>query len=61
RTGPPSASGGGRRGPRGGTGFTTEIVEDVESARDIVLRLDGTCRLVPGLGYDWAVQPRQTQ
>jgi hypothetical protein len=29
--------------------------------KDIVLRLDGTCKLVPGLSYDWAVQPRQTQ
>jgi len=32
-----------------------------ESVKDIVLRLDGSCKLVPGLAYDWAVQPRQTQ
>ncbi len=32
-----------------------------ESSKDIVLRLDGSCRLVPGLAYDWAVQSRQTQ
>lgn len=31
------------------------------SGQDIVLRLDGSCRLVPGLAYDWATQPRQTQ
>jgi len=29
--------------------------------KDIVLRLDGSCKLVPGMSYDWAVQPRQTQ
>jgi hypothetical protein len=29
--------------------------------KDIVLRLDGTCKLVPGMSYDWAIQPRQTQ
>jgi len=27
---------------------------------DIVLRLDGSCALIPGLSYDWAAQPRQT-
>ncbi|UCC68921.1 MAG: type II secretion system protein [Armatimonadota bacterium] len=58
RTEPPSAGRGGRRGP---PAYTTEIVEDKESARDIVLRLDGSCKLVPGLSYNWAVQPRQTQ
>ena len=28
---------------------------------DIVVRLDGSTQLIPGLSYDWAVQPRQTQ
>jgi prepilin-type N-terminal cleavage/methylation domain-containing protein len=32
-----------------------------ESSKDIVVRLDGSCRLVTGLAYDWAIQPRQTQ
>jgi prepilin-type N-terminal cleavage/methylation domain-containing protein len=32
-------------------------MQEAESAQDIVLWLDGTCSLVPGLGYDWARQP----
>jgi len=35
--------------------------ENVVSAKDIVLRLDGSTEMVVGLGYDWAVQPRSTQ
>ena len=49
----------GRQGPKGPPAFETEVVES-ESPRDIVLRLDGSCTLVTGLNYDWAVQPRQT-
>jgi prepilin-type N-terminal cleavage/methylation domain-containing protein len=29
--------------------------------KDIVVRLNGEALLVPGLSYDWAIQPRQTQ
>ncbi len=29
--------------------------------KDIVVRLDGSSRPVPGLSYDWAIQPRQTE
>ena len=29
--------------------------------KDIVVRLNGEAKLVPGLSYDWAIQPRQTQ
>jgi hypothetical protein len=31
-----------------------------DNPHDIVVRLDGSCALVPGLTYDWAAQPRQT-
>ena len=29
--------------------------------KDIVVRLNGEALLIPGLSYDWAIQPRQTQ
>jgi prepilin-type N-terminal cleavage/methylation domain-containing protein len=29
--------------------------------KDIAVRLNGEARLIPGLSYDWAIQPRQTQ
>ncbi len=50
------------RGPRGPVGppATKTEVKESESPQDIVLRLDGSCALVVGLNYDWAVQPRQT-
>lgn len=34
---------------------------DAAVGKDIALRIDGTCVMIPGLAYDWAVQPRQTQ
>jgi hypothetical protein len=51
RGGPPA-----ERGPRRGAAYETTRVES-DSPQDVVLRLDGSCALVPGLGYDWATQP----
>jgi len=53
------STGGEKRQPGAGApAFETEIRE-VDSPRDIVLRLDGSCSLVTGLDYDWARQTRQ--
>jgi len=41
--------------------YTTVRTGEAESPRDIVLRLDGSCTLVTGLNYDWAIEPRQTR
>ena len=53
RSGPPEG-----RGPHRPS-YETKI-EESESPRDIVLRLDGSAELVVGLGYDWATQSRST-
>jgi prepilin-type N-terminal cleavage/methylation domain-containing protein len=46
----------GRRG-RGGTRVEVRMEPDrTRTAKDIVIRLDGSAALVPGLSYDWAVQ-----
>ncbi len=37
--------------------FSTQL-RQTDTPRDIVLRLDGSCSLVRGFGYDWAKQPR---
>ena len=55
-----------RSGPLEGKGphrpsYETEIVPDIDSPQDIVLRLDGSAQMVVGLNYDWATQSRSTQ
>jgi prepilin-type N-terminal cleavage/methylation domain-containing protein len=38
--------------------YTAVQYGELEAGKDIVLRLDGSCKLVPGLAFDWATQPR---
>jgi prepilin-type N-terminal cleavage/methylation domain-containing protein len=54
-------SGRGSRSRGGPPAYETEIEYDVDSPRDIALRLDGSATFIVGLNYDWAVQPSQTQ
>jgi len=48
---------GDREGARGSQRYSTQLRQK-DTPRDIVLRLDGSCSLVRGFGYDWARQPR---
>jgi len=48
---------GGTRGSQMMVDTLVEMEMD-KSACDIVLRLDGSAKLVPVLGFDWAIQPR---
>jgi prepilin-type N-terminal cleavage/methylation domain-containing protein len=56
---PPRGSGPPRPGgPDMGSARGRMVIQQGDTPQDIVLRLDGSCSLVRGLGYDWAMQPR---
>jgi prepilin-type N-terminal cleavage/methylation domain-containing protein len=53
---PQPSSGRRGRGQGGGGVETISEPDKTRTAQDIVIRLDGSAALVPGLSYDWAVQ-----